>query len=444
MGVVTVGQRIRRHGARATRALGHVLAGHLDVDAARMRALGAMDLEEAFDFRQDALERARLVVVERDRVAMHGIAGPYDLAAFLFHRTDELRQAVCHLVVAETADQGQTASLVRRVQRIDQLDQIVGRQRRTTLQADRVLDAAEIFDMRMVELTRAVADPDHVARCRVPVAGGGIDTGQRLFVTEQQGLMAGEEIRLAQARIAVGADADRLHEVHGFGNAVGQLAVTIRLRAVLDEAEHPLVNVFEVGVTAHGESAQQVQRRRRLAVGVKLALGARNARGFVEFDAVDDVTAVGRQRHAILHFHVGRARLGELAGNASHLHHGQLCTVGQHHGHLQEGAEEVTDIVRAVLEEAFGAIAALQQEGVAFCHIGELFFQAAGFTCKDQRRIGRKRGFRRSKCCRIRIFGNLLDRFLPPAAGGPILCHVLTLPSTAQRTRDRLEKLSGL
>ncbi len=370
-------------------------------------------------------------MVERDGVAMHRIARPDDLAALFLHGTDELRQAVGNLVVAETADQRQTTGLVCRVQRVDQLDQIIRRQRWSALQADRVLDAAEIFHMRMVELTRAVADPDHVARRGIPVTGGRIDAGQRLFVTEQQSLVAGEEIGFAQARIVFCADADCLHEVHGLGNPVSQLAVTIRLRAVLDEAEHPLVNVFKVGVAAHCESAQQVKRRRRLAVRVELSLGVRHTRGLIELDAVDDVAAVGRQRHPIEHFHVGRARLGELTGNTTDLHHRQLRTIGQDDSHLQESAEEVADIIRAMLEEAFGAIAALQQKGVAVCHIGKLLFQAAGFTGKNQRRIGRKRGFRRRKRCRVRIFGNLLDRFLPPTAGCPILCHVLTLFSPA-------------
>lgn len=117
-----------------------------------------------------------------------------------------------------------------------------------------------------------------MARGGVPVAGGGIDAGERLFVTEKQRLMAGEEVGLAQARIALRRDPDRLHEIHGFGNTVGQLAVTVRLRAVLDETEHPLVNVFKVGVTAHRESAEQVQRRRRLAVGVGGAPGSECAR----------------------------------------------------------------------------------------------------------------------------------------------------------------------
>ncbi len=77
-----------------------------------MRAFGTVDLEEAFDFRQDPLERTCLVVVERDRVAVHRIAGPDDLAAFAFHGADEARQMLGDLVVTEAADQRQATGFV--------------------------------------------------------------------------------------------------------------------------------------------------------------------------------------------------------------------------------------------------------------------------------------------------------------------------------------------
>ena len=125
MGVVAILQILGADSAGAARAFGHVLAGHLDVDAARMRAFGAMDLEEAFDLRQDALERTRLVVVECDRVAMHRIAGPDDLTAFLLDGADKARQIVGDLVMAETADQRQTAGFVLRIEYIDQVEQVV-------------------------------------------------------------------------------------------------------------------------------------------------------------------------------------------------------------------------------------------------------------------------------------------------------------------------------
>ncbi|ENN89244.1 hypothetical protein RHSP_51838 [Rhizobium freirei PRF 81] len=358
---------------------------------------------------------------------MHRIAGPHDLAPFLLDSADETRQVVGNLVVAETADERQAAGLVLRVQNIDQVDEVVRLQRRTALEADRVLDAAEIFDMRVICLARAVADPEHVARGRVPVAGGGVDAGESLFVAEQQCLMAGEEIGFAQARIALGGDADRAHEIHGLADTVGELTVTLALRAVLDEAEHPLLHIFEVGIATHRKGAQQVQRRGRLAVSHQLALGIGNTPFFGEIDAVDDVAAIARQRDAILRFDVRGARLGELAGDTTDLHHRQLRAKSQHDGHLQEGAEEVADVVRAVFREAFGAITALQQEAVAFCNIGQMSLQTAGFASKNQRRIACELGFGLCKRCLVRKIRHLLDRFLPPTAGCPILCHITHL-----------------
>src|SRR5688572_1358128 len=56
MGVVAVLQVAGRDRTSTAGAFGDVLAGHLDMDAARMGAFRTMDLEEAFDFRQDPVE----------------------------------------------------------------------------------------------------------------------------------------------------------------------------------------------------------------------------------------------------------------------------------------------------------------------------------------------------------------------------------------------------
>ena len=78
--------------------------------------------------------------------------------------------------------------------------------------------------MGMVELARAVADPDHVAGGGVPVARGGIDAGHRLLVAEQQRLVAGVEIGRAHLGMRLGIDADGAHEVERLGDALGELA----------------------------------------------------------------------------------------------------------------------------------------------------------------------------------------------------------------------------
>ena len=72
-----------------------------------------------------------------------------------------------------------------------------------------------------------------------------------------------------------------------------------------------------------------------------------------------------------------RARLGELAGDAADLDHRQRRREGQHHRHLQEDAKEVADVVGAVLGEAFGAVAAMQQERLAGRDAGEALASAA-------------------------------------------------------------------
>ena len=126
------------------------------------------------------------------------------------------------LVGAEAGDQRQPARLVLRVEHLDQLQQLIGGQRRAAFQADRVLDAAEELDMGMVELAGAIADPDHMAGGVVPVAGGGIDARHRLLVAEQQRLVAGVEIGRAHLRMRLRIDAAGAHEVERLGDALGQ------------------------------------------------------------------------------------------------------------------------------------------------------------------------------------------------------------------------------
>ena len=62
----------------------------------------------------------------------------------------------------------------------------VGFERRAALHADRVLDAAQEFHVRLIGLARAVADPQHVAGGCIPVvrAAGLVAAHERLLVAE--------------------------------------------------------------------------------------------------------------------------------------------------------------------------------------------------------------------------------------------------------------------
>ena len=87
------------------------------------------------------------------------------------HRADHRRQQLADLVGADAADQRQPAGLVLRIEDVDQPQQLVRLWRRAAFEAERILDAAAELDMGVIGLAGAVADPDHVAGGRVPVAG---------------------------------------------------------------------------------------------------------------------------------------------------------------------------------------------------------------------------------------------------------------------------------
>ena len=179
------------------------------------------------------------------------------------------------LVGAEAGDQRQPPGLVLRVEHVDQREQRLGLKARPDLGADRILDAAQIFDMRVVELARAVAGPQEMSRGGVPIADGGIDAREGLLVAEQQRLVARIEARGAELRRIVGREPDGAHEAQGFGDVLGDFLVAVAGRAVLDEAEIPPMHVLEIGVAALREGAQQVERRRRLPIGHQHAIAGR-------------------------------------------------------------------------------------------------------------------------------------------------------------------------
>src|SRR3546814_3962297 len=91
--------------------------------------------------------------------------------------------------------------------------------------------------MGAVQLPRAVAEPDHVARKRPPALARLVEAGQRLLVIEEQRLMAGEQ-------------ADR----------PGRLVAADRA-----------VDLWQVGIGRGRIGLEEIDRDLRLAVGVEQA-----------------------------------------------------------------------------------------------------------------------------------------------------------------------------
>ncbi len=246
-----------------------------------------------------------------------------------------------------------------------------------------------------------------------------VDAGEGLLVAEQQRLVAGIEARGAKLRRVVGVQPAGAHEAQGLGDVLGELLVAMPGRAVLDEAEIPAMHMLEIGIAALGEGAQQIERRRRLAVGHQHALRVGHAGRFGELGAVDDVAAIARQLLAVSRLGRARPRLGELAGDAAELHHRRAAGIGEHHRHLQEHAEEIADGIGAMLGEALGAVPALEQEGLARGDAGELRLQLARLSGEHERRKSRKLLLNLGERGRVGVDGHLLDRFGAPAVWAP-------------------------
>ncbi|MNY07180.1 hypothetical protein D3C86_1399720 [compost metagenome] len=325
--------------------------------------------------------------------------------------------------MAETADQGQTARNIVRVQGVDQRQDVFRRHGRSALDADGVRDAAHELNVRPVQLTGALADPQHMGRGVKPFACRTFQTRQGALDVQQQGFVAGEDLDARQVGMRLGRDADRLHEGQGLGDLVGQLAIG-RARAVVGEAQGPAVDVVQVGIAAARKGAQQVQRRGRLVIGLQQALRIGHALFGREAHAVDDVAAIGRQLDAADLFQRRRARLGELTGDAADLHHRLAPGEGQDHRHLQDQAEGVADVVGRELLEALGAVAALKQEGVARLHLREMLGQFAGLAGKHQGRHGPQLVFDTGQFGHVRIVRrHMHDGLVSPGFRGPALTH---------------------
>ena len=98
---------------------------------------------------------------------------------------------------------------------------------------------------------------------------------------------------------------------------------------------------------------------------------------------------------------------------------GEAAGISQHHRHLQKDAEEIADVVGAVLGKAFRAIAALQQESLAGRDLRERLLELARLAGKNQRRKRRELLLDIGQRLRIRIIRHLQDRLLAPGIRAP-------------------------
>ncbi len=87
-----------------------------------------------------------------------------------------------------------------------------------------ICNSAEELDVSTVELSSALADPQHVCRAVVPQASGGILASERLFVRKQETLMRGVELRCPHHGM-IGSQSRRGHKPQSFIHMVRQIPI---------------------------------------------------------------------------------------------------------------------------------------------------------------------------------------------------------------------------
>ena len=181
------------------------------------------------------------------------------------------------------------------------------------------------------------------------------------------------------------------------------------------------MHLVQVGITARGERAQQVQRAGGLEIAELHPRRIGNPRLRRKRRPINNIAPIARQRYIADGFVVGRTRLGELPGHAAHLHDRQRGAEGQHHRHLQQHAERVADHIGGEIGKAFRAVAALQHERLAFGDQRKLGFQPTRLSGKDQWRVLADPAFHLFQLRLIGIAGNLTDGTGAPGFGAPFL-----------------------
>ena len=168
--------------------------------------------------------------------------------------------------------------------------------------------------MTVIDLAGSLAHPYKVSAGEIRGAGSRVDSGHRSLVVKQQTLVRG--VKLGRAQLLKVSAAGR-HESNRAVDFSGQLHVTL-VGWVVGETLVPLVNRAQVGEATLGESTDEIQRRSRCVVGLQNALRVCGSRLLVEVVTVDDVAAVSRKGNSLSSLEIARARLGELAGHATH------------------------------------------------------------------------------------------------------------------------------
>ena len=249
------------------------------------------------------------------------------------------------------------------------------------------MHAGEELGVSAVRLPGALADPEHVRRAVVPVAGERVAARQALLVVEHEALVARPDVDLVQLRRVREVDPAGTHEADRPLDLRGDDLVALPFRRARDELLVPHLHLRQVGEAALREGAQQIERGRGLVVGLDHPL--RIGRSRLRATAASSLTMCPKKDGSSSS---PTRSTGSDRGFANcpairpTLTSGSADAVDHHHRHLQQDLQLLADRDRGEVAERLGAVAGLEQERPAGGDLAERGLQVTRLAGEDERR----------------------------------------------------------
>lgn len=204
---------------------------------------------------------------------------------------------------------------------------------------------------------------------------------QSLLVIQEETFVAGEEL---DALELVGSRVDDLEEPEGLLDAGCDLGILGLEFRIADVAQTPVERAVQI-CNAGGDGGSDVVECRGRVV-IRLDEAIRIQLPLLNLEPIQDIPPEARNLLAIHNLRRATPRLGVLPGHPADSDHGLVGAPDEDDAHLQQELDLGLDGALLAVVEELGAVAALEQEGVALGDIAQVGLERVDLVGVDDGR----------------------------------------------------------
>jgi hypothetical protein len=161
-------------------------SSQLEVKSVEMRVVGQMHCTRVPHLLEHIIEGSGLAscfVCRYSSVTVAGIAEPEYFQSSCLDGMNESREKSFDTIFAKSGDERDSTRTIERIDSADEMNESVDVGGRTDFDTDWVVQSADVFDVSMIELTSAIANPEEM--CREIVKAIATFASQRLFIWQE-------------------------------------------------------------------------------------------------------------------------------------------------------------------------------------------------------------------------------------------------------------------